>query len=131
MISINNNEVLINVDNCRLHQTFHHETGKPFQSEKECFDWIVESGWFERCKAAAILHLKAKAQTLIHEKAPPFKQVNAALGISSRDEIKQITQIIKTVKDAVEQKEKSILEASTMSSFLNELNEPLVVEQTH
>lgn len=126
MISISNNQVMVNINGMLLHQTHHHDTGEEFKSEQQCFGWLIASGWFDRCKQEAILKIKEQAKAIIHEQVPPFKQLNAALGVYSKEKTKQIVNIIQSVRAAVDKREQDILAAKSLKKFQELLAAPLL-----
>lgn len=119
MITITDNAVLITSRDYHILQKSHPNTGKQFTSTEECFAWVVESGWFDRCKTEAIRTLKERSSTEILRKAPLFKQINAALGISTSKERQKIKNVIKNFRNDVNEQEKNFLKAKNLEEFLN------------
>lgn len=117
MIHIANNIVTIMVGGTKLVQEIHPATGRIFTSEAQCFAWVVEYGWFDRCKAEAIRLLKKQTTRQIEQQVPLFKQINAALGIYSLAKRRQIKKRIQSLIQELNRKEQSLLNAKSLAEF--------------
>lgn len=117
MINITDNAVTITAGGTKLVQEMHPETGGKFASEAECFAWVAESGWFERCKIEAIRLLKEHTSRQIERQVPAFKQINAALGVYSRRERRRIKQTLASLRQELSRKEQALLNVATLVEF--------------